>query len=681
MASIEEAAHEREERSFVGRERELAAFRPWLASETPEILSVAGPGGVGKTTLLAAFARIAKESGRQVVLIDGRTVLPTREEFLGALGQETLDEALADLSATRPLLLIDAFEALADLTRFLHDELLPALDARVRLVVAGRLPLASAWRRERWPIIVRPLLLERLGLDESREYLVRRGISDPALVDEILSSCGGWPLALSLAADLVEQLGLRRLEPVPEWRLAMRGLVDQLLDEAGDSALPALLEAGSVVRQFDQATLLALAGEPAGGEAFTALCRLSLVHPTDRGLALHEDVRRLVADDLRWRRPERHAELRLRALDHLRERTRRASPPERERLLTERLFLWEHEVVSSILFPGDEPGEVWVEPMRSDARDELISLNRRWQLEVRPAIQPEARSAPWDAEAHFSWFARLIADPAARVRIARDRAGEAVGYDVVLPVCEATLALAMEHEVIAGTLDPYLALEGAPALQAGPEQANLVFLAHLGLGGPLAQATRAALQRDLLSVLARGGVCLCSLDLDDYRQVGSALGFREVPRSQVRFRGADYQGFALDLRGIGPELWFHCLLTGSAVPTGPGELERELKELLDAWGDDRRLAGSPLAALVSPRNADTAAALRRAIEEALARALTAAGPAQELELRAVELGYLERTMSRERAAEELNVSRATFYRLLRRGVGQLAAAFPDAAQD
>lgn len=192
MASIEQAAREREERSFVGRERELAAFQAWFDSEEPEILSVAGPGGVGKTTLLAAFARLARSGERSVVLVDGRTVLPTREEFVAALGQQSLEDAVAELNATRPLLMIDAFEALGDLTRFLRDELLPPLDSRVRLVVAGRLPLASAWRRERWPIVVRTLVLERLDPDESREYLARREISDAALVEQKTRRTRPW---------------------------------------------------------------------------------------------------------------------------------------------------------------------------------------------------------------------------------------------------------------------------------------------------------------------------------------------------------------------------------------------------------------------------------------------------------------------------------------------------------
>lgn len=47
----------------------------------------------------------------------------------------------------------------------------------------------------------------------------------------------------------------------------------------------------------------------------------------------------------------------------------------------------------------------------------------------------------------------------------------------------------------------------------------------------------------------------------------------------------------------------------------------------------------------------------------------------------LQLSYLERTMSLEHAADELNVSRATVYRLLHRGVALLAAALPDTAEE
>ena len=61
-------------RRFVGRDEEIEIFRSALQSSEPSFvaLHLNGAGGVGKTTLLQEFARVAGESGRTVVRIDGR---------------------------------------------------------------------------------------------------------------------------------------------------------------------------------------------------------------------------------------------------------------------------------------------------------------------------------------------------------------------------------------------------------------------------------------------------------------------------------------------------------------------------------------------------------------------------------------------------------------------------------
>src|SRR5436305_10441982 len=105
MPTIREAVRSLQARLFVGRQRELARFQAWLATETPlpEILDVSGPGGVGKTALLGAFRRCAEQNGRPVVLLDGRDLRPTPEGLISALGGTTLPEVLGRLSAQRPL--------------------------------------------------------------------------------------------------------------------------------------------------------------------------------------------------------------------------------------------------------------------------------------------------------------------------------------------------------------------------------------------------------------------------------------------------------------------------------------------------------------------------------------------------------------------------------------------------
>ena len=74
-------------RRFVGREAEIEIFRAALLADEPPfvVLHVSGAGGVGKTTLLQEFARIADEAGRKVVRIDGRNIEASAAGVLAAL--------------------------------------------------------------------------------------------------------------------------------------------------------------------------------------------------------------------------------------------------------------------------------------------------------------------------------------------------------------------------------------------------------------------------------------------------------------------------------------------------------------------------------------------------------------------------------------------------------------------
>jgi hypothetical protein len=56
---------------FVGRERELALYRRFLASDSPWVLVITGQGGIGKSTLLRHFAdRIGVSEGSLVITLD-----------------------------------------------------------------------------------------------------------------------------------------------------------------------------------------------------------------------------------------------------------------------------------------------------------------------------------------------------------------------------------------------------------------------------------------------------------------------------------------------------------------------------------------------------------------------------------------------------------------------------------
>ena len=77
-----------EERSaeIVGRTAEKAALLGTLEEGGQLVVFVHGIAGVGKSTLLEAFAGDARNRGATVVRIDCRSIEPTERGFLEALG-------------------------------------------------------------------------------------------------------------------------------------------------------------------------------------------------------------------------------------------------------------------------------------------------------------------------------------------------------------------------------------------------------------------------------------------------------------------------------------------------------------------------------------------------------------------------------------------------------------------
>jgi predicted DNA-binding protein (UPF0251 family) len=190
------------------------------------------------------------------------------------------------------------------------------------------------------------------------------------------------------------------------------------------------------------------------------------------------------------------------------------------------------------------------------------------------------------------------------------------------------------------------------------------------------EATEAALLRDLVGMLARGGVFLTITSVPGRKHLLEALGFRWIQgaREWVWDREHPADGYVLDLSHVDPETWIDAVVTGGRTPKpiDPAKLEEALKAVLLAWDDDSVLETSPVTEMVGGPGEPNAEAVRTLVRAALERARDGATEDREMALRAVELAYLQPGISHERAAERMMVSRSTFYRLLRRGTAALA---------
>ena len=666
MSTIGDALRARERGLFIGREPEIDAFMHWLRSPQP-IFSISGRGGIGKSMLLRRLRAEAARGGREVLLVDARTFEATPDGLARAITGDRRADPVRYLNENGAILMLDTFEELGPLTGYLQHELLPPLDESVGVVLSGRHPLGSAWRE--WLPLIQRVELESFHPEQAREYIERRGV-EPGIAEDILPLAGGHPLALSLAADMAVDLGLRTFTRAREWRRTVQQLLDDMLRDLRDPLLRQLLEAAAVVRQFSEETLTAIVDGSDVRAAFEELCRLSIVKPGDRGLVLHDDVRRILIEDLKNRRPEHLLELRRRARHRFRDLVSRGSRRDNDWLIEEHLWLIESSVLQDHYFL--DPGAVWTEPGAARDLPDLLEIHAGFYehvaaLPVRPP--PEERSAE---------FVRAVLEmPGTEFPIARDSGGAALGFGYLLPICGRSLAFIPQGGPLRALVDATIG--DARSLPASPSDTDVFYMSTIVSRPERIEETVAALGRDGMKFLIRPALLLGCTGDPMYAGAMEATGFTKlsgIGPSVVRETTAD--GYFMDLRKVGPDAWVDAITSGRPVPKPleGAELERELHDVLVYWRDEEDIGRSALVPQALVRAGDDevepAAAVRTMVLAAFERARAEAD--DDLPYRAVELGYLEKSVSHERVAERLNVSRTTFFRLLKRGIAGMARA-------
>lgn len=325
-------------RSFIDAARDECASRCVGRSELKDrllaaltaghgrIVFLVGAGGIGKTSLARWLASCAEQRGCVVAWVSGEQVTPALDSFLAGVrvtsagrGSERSPTesppTLADLGRTsvRDLLVIDSFEKLAPLSRWILGDLLAELGPNVLVLVAGR-ERTSAAERARLGVLDVSIELEVGPLAESdaRALLDSCAVSR-SVQDEIVALAEGHPLALRLAAERGAGAALR---PADRARV-LTELVEAFVGAAPTRLHARALYAASVGRTLDETLLGAMVDTDDATALFSWLSRSAVCEQTPLGVSLHALVRNALFTELQLRAPELLANLQRRLVHAL----------------------------------------------------------------------------------------------------------------------------------------------------------------------------------------------------------------------------------------------------------------------------------------------------------------------------------------------------------------------------
>ena len=223
---------------FIGRDAELAEITRILGDPACRLLTLVGPGGIGKTRLAIEVASRHMDTFQDGAIFVGLAPVSTPKQIVSAIGDSLnlsfsgqsnpREQLLAHLQNQHTLLLLDNFDHLLEGAELISEFLTQAPQVRLLVTSRERLNLRAEWLFDvgglSYPLSDQSNPDARKALAEysavqlfiQRATQVQPGfpLSDPtlAMIVRICQHVAGMPLAIELAAANLRVLSLAEIE-------------------------------------------------------------------------------------------------------------------------------------------------------------------------------------------------------------------------------------------------------------------------------------------------------------------------------------------------------------------------------------------------------------------------------------------------------------------------------------
>lgn len=679
MSSINDLLNKRESHSFVGRHTELQLMQEQLLLEQThwQILHFFAIKGMGKTALLKSFEK--SFTSTNIIYIQTDSELQNPHQFLYLIGRKIdlpgiESKSLIDYNDTTyviadivnhlnalathdsPLILLfDSLELWTPIHKWLFESFIPNLSVNIRLCTAGRDPLDGEWLSiSSWNLLVKNIPLKPLKHHEVLEYLKLVGIDDSALQHTIIKLSYRIPFAINLCCNMVHE---------DERQFENEGLKQtiQILCQYIFNSLQMptkyypLLEAASVVGQFDKELLNHITKQSLSYEEFHQFCSMPIVVKRIHGWSLVDGVRNWIQTNFKEHSPELFNRCKKRALEVLQRRWSAATPLKRRSLFLENVYAAKNELLSEYYFLGDES----IYDIRTAQEQDLPFIESTWRNRHDNNLEYVNDGTKQEKLFRVVWQLEPSSIKAFWLE------GCIVGFASIVLFTKEARKIFYDNELYRNYLNH----------TKTEENERLFWVA--GTAEKNDYETLNVIFRYLFEQLMDN--CLYTvLFPTDYDISGLlSLGFSELPwAASVSPSGKKFRMLQLDLR----EMSLLRLLTTSYPNKSSKSLTHVeaiewMKKTLVSFHDlafDRDLLEKAI--VILGKNDDVVLdeqTIRSHIQHALQK-VASKSEKDQLLMRILQLTYIDCIGSNEIVAERLHLSISTFYRYLKNGIEKLA---------